>query len=60
MLGEKRVLHIGRLRIVWIFLVVLAAFVIFTECLADTGGSADPIARPTDPPAATAPPVDQG
>jgi hypothetical protein len=49
---RSRVLKIGRLRIVWIFLVLLAAFVIFVQCIADVGGAAIP--HPTPTPAATA------
>jgi len=34
-------------RIAWLVLAILAAFVIFVECIADVGGSATPIPRPT-------------
>lgn len=33
-------------RIAWLVLAVLAAFVIFVECLADVGGDATPIPQP--------------
>jgi len=49
----------SRFRVIWFVAVVLLAFVLFTECLANVGGDADPIGRPTPPPAATAPPVEQ-
>jgi hypothetical protein len=44
--GISSVLRIGRIRLVWVFLVVLATFVIFVECIATVGGSPDPISRP--------------
>ena len=34
-------------RIAWLVLAILAAFVIFVECLADVGGDATPIPKPT-------------
>jgi Na+-transporting methylmalonyl-CoA/oxaloacetate decarboxylase gamma subunit len=43
-------LKIGAVRIVWIFLALLAAFVIFVQCIAEVGGEAIP--KPT-PPAST-------
>ena len=49
--------RLGRLRVIWFLLVLLAAFVLFIQCLANVGGGADPIPRPTAVPAATAPPV---
>jgi hypothetical protein len=33
---------IGAIRIVWIFLALLAAFVIFIQCIAEVGGEAIP------------------
>jgi Na+-transporting methylmalonyl-CoA/oxaloacetate decarboxylase gamma subunit len=45
-------LKIGKLRIIWVFLVLLAAFVIFVQCIADVGGSAIP--KPISPPTAVA------
>jgi hypothetical protein len=35
------------MRIAWLILAVLAAFVIFIECMADVGGDAAPIPQPT-------------
>ncbi len=34
-------------RIAWLVLAILAAFVIFVECIADVGGDATPIPKPT-------------
>jgi hypothetical protein len=39
-------LRILQLRILWPILVVLAAFVIFFELIADVGGSAEPLPSP--------------
>jgi hypothetical protein len=47
-------LKIGKLRVVWVFLVLLAAFVIFVQCLADVGGETIPQPTHTPVPAATA------
>ena len=38
-------MRIGPIRIIWIILALLAAFVIFVECLAKTGGGPDPLPR---------------
>jgi hypothetical protein len=48
-------LKIGKLRIVWVFLVLLAAFVIFVQCLAEVGGATIPQPTHTPAPVATAP-----
>lgn len=45
-------MRLGFVRISWLVLTILAAFVIFVECLADAGGDAAPILQPT-PTAAT-------
>ncbi len=42
-----------RLRILWVFLLLLAAFVIFVEFIAETGSRADPIPKP--PPQSSTP-----
>jgi hypothetical protein len=47
-------LKIGKLRIVWVFLVLLAAFVIFVQCIADVGGAAIPKPTAAPVPVATA------
>jgi len=39
--------RIGSVRLVWLFLAALAAFVIFVECIATVGGSPDAIPHPT-------------
>lgn len=39
-------MRVGRVRLIWVLLVLLAAFVLFTECIADIGGNAEPIPRP--------------
>ena len=44
-------MRIGAVRIVWIFLALLAAFVIFIQCIAEVGGEAIP--KPTNTPIAT-------
>lgn len=40
-------MRVGFVRIVWLILAALAAFVIFVECFADVGGGHDPILQPT-------------
>jgi len=40
-------MRIGAVRIVWVFLALLAAFVIFIQCIAEVGGEAKP--KPTLP-----------
>ena len=45
-------MRIGFLHLSWLVLGILAAFVIFVECLADAGGDAAPVEQPT-PTAAT-------
>jgi Na+-transporting methylmalonyl-CoA/oxaloacetate decarboxylase gamma subunit len=47
-------MRLGKLRIVWVFLVLLAAFVIFVQCIADVGGSAIPKPTSSPVPVATA------
>jgi Na+-transporting methylmalonyl-CoA/oxaloacetate decarboxylase gamma subunit len=47
-------LKIGAIRIVWIFLALLAAFVIFIQCIAEVGGEAIPKPTPEGLPAPTA------
>lgn len=42
-----RLLRLGYVRFAWVILALLAAFVIFIECMADVGGDADPILEPT-------------
>jgi hypothetical protein len=44
--------RLGFVRFSWLVLALLAAFVIFVECMADAGGDAAPIEQPT-PTAAT-------
>jgi hypothetical protein len=48
-------LRVGAVRLVWVVLALLAAFVIFIQCMAEVGGEAIP--KPTGPvaPVATAP-----
>ena len=46
-------MRIGRLRLIWLILGLLTAFVIFVEFIADTGGSAQPAPQPVSTPAAT-------
>ena len=50
-------MSLGIVRIAWLVLAILAAFVIFVECLADVGGSATPIPRPTPSQITVPPPV---
>jgi hypothetical protein len=40
------ILRILQLRVLWPVLVLLAAFVIFFELIADVGGSAEPLSSP--------------
>jgi hypothetical protein len=40
-------LRIGAIRLVWIVLALLVAFVIFVQCIAEVGGEAIP--KPTGP-----------
>lgn len=49
-------LRIVRAAGLWIVLFLLAAFVIFVEFVADTGGRAAPIPEPTNRPGASASP----
>ncbi|MDO8615637.1 MAG: hypothetical protein Q7T33_07865 [Dehalococcoidia bacterium] len=48
-------MRIGALKLVWIVLILLAAFVVFVECIAQVGGRDEPLPRPlyTPPPAST-------
>lgn len=50
-------IRILQLRILWPILVVLAAFVIFFELIADVGGSAEPLPSPPFNVVPTASPV---
>jgi hypothetical protein len=50
-----RLLRIIQLRLIWSVLLLLAAFVIFFEFIADVGGSADPQSSPTQPVPTAAP-----
>ncbi len=45
-------MKIGPLRIVWIVLILLAAFVVFVECIAEAGDRGEALPRPayTPPP----------
>lgn len=38
--------RLGMVRIAWLVLAILAAFVIFVECMAEVGGDATPIEKP--------------
>lgn len=49
-------LRIFQLRLLWPILLLLAAFVIFFELIADVGGSAEPLPSPPLQPVATASP----
>ena len=55
--AKRHHLRIGALRLVWIVLILLAAFVLFVECIAQVGGRDDPLPRPlsTPPPASSTP-----
>lgn len=44
-----RLLRIIQLRLIWSILLLLAAFIIFFEFIADVGGSADPQSSPPQP-----------
>jgi hypothetical protein len=37
---------LGRLKLLWIALVVLAAFVIFIQCIAEVGGGSNAVPQP--------------
>ena len=50
-------MRIGPIRIVWIVLALLAAFVIFVECLAKTGGGSGSLPRAGANPTPAATPV---
>jgi len=50
------ILRILQLRVLWPVLVLLAAFVIFFELIADVGGSAEPLPSPPLRPVPTASP----
>ena len=50
MLGPLRV---WRLRLLWILILLLAAFVLFVGVIADVGGSAGPIQQPRNVPSPT-------
>lgn len=46
-------LSIWRLRLLWLLIAALAAFVLFIEVIADVGGSAGPIQQPRNVPSPT-------
>jgi len=50
------ILRILQLRVLWPVLVLLAAFVVFFELIADVGGTADPLPSPPIQPVPTASP----
>jgi hypothetical protein len=50
-----RLLRIIQFRLIWSILLLLAAFVIFFEFIADVGGSANPQPSPTQPVPTAAP-----
>jgi hypothetical protein len=50
------ILRILQLRVLWPVLVLLTAFVIFFELIADVGGSAEPLPSPPFQPIPTASP----
>jgi hypothetical protein len=50
------ILRILQLRVLWPVLLLLAAFVIFFELIADVGGSAEPLPSPPFQPIPTASP----
>jgi len=52
----SRLLRILQLRLLWPILLLLAAFVIFFEFIADVGGSAEPLPSPPIQPSPTASP----
>lgn len=52
----SRLLRILQLRLLWPILLLLAAFVIFFQCIADVGGSAEPKPSPPLYPLPTASP----
>ncbi len=57
----SRLLRILQVRLLWPILLLLAAFVIFFQFIADVGGSAEPQSSPSPQPLPTAAPspVDQ-
>lgn len=55
-----KLLRILRLRMLWPVLLLLAAFVIFFEFIADVGGSAEPLSSPPIQPLPTASPSPAG
>jgi hypothetical protein len=54
------ILRILQLRVLWPVLMLLAAFVIFFELIADVGGSAEPLPSPPFHPVPTASPSPAG
>ena len=52
----SRLLRILQLRLLWPVLLLLAAFVIFFQFIADVGGTAEPQSSPSPLPAPTASP----
>lgn len=47
-------------RLGWVLLALLAAFVIFVECIAEVGGSVDPIPQPPRTPVPIESPLNEG
>lgn len=39
-------MKIRRVRITWLILALLLAFVLFVKCIVEVGGDAEPLARP--------------
>ena len=54
---NPREVRVLQLRLLWPFLLLLAAFVIFFEFIADVGGSADPLRAPPQLPVSSASPT---
>ena len=52
-----RLLRILQLRVLWPILLLLVAFLIFFEFIADVGGSAEPLSSPSSLPPPTASPL---
>lgn len=51
-----RILRLLKGAILWMVILTLAAFLAFVECVADVGGRAAPIRRPSNAPSSAAPP----
>jgi hypothetical protein len=52
----SRLLRILQLRLLWPVMLLLAAFIIFFQFIADVGGTAEPLSSPSPLPAPTASP----